>query len=133
MTTDVWDFYEQYTESDRSALSERERQVLAVCDLRQEVNSGGFDAYFRYWGGDTAPTAAAALPQLLGSPWAEVLREGMALLGHPYPASADDRAEKLDGDAVNEALHDLDRRFYALEGSTDADTRLTEVIKPNLS
>ncbi len=133
MTTDVWDFYEQYTESDRPALSERERQVLAVCDLRQEVNSGGFDAYFRYWGGDTAPTAAAALPQLLGSPWADVLREGMALLGQPYPASADDRAEKLDGDSLDEVLDDLDRRFYALEGSTNADTRLAEVVQANLS
>lgn len=132
MTTDLWDFYGQYAEFDRSALGERERQVLAICDLRQEVNSGGFDSYFRYWGGDTAPTAAAALSQLLGSPWADVLREAMALLGSPYPASADDRAEKIDGDSLDEALYDLDRRFYALEASTEADPRLAEVINANL-
>ncbi len=29
--------------------------IAAICDLRQEVNSGGFDSYFRYWGGDSAP------------------------------------------------------------------------------
>jgi hypothetical protein len=128
VTTDVWDFYGQYAESDRSALGERERQVLAICDLRQEVNSGGFDSYFRYWGGDTAPTAAAALPQLLGSAWADVLREAVALLGDPYPASADDRADKIDRHSLDDALNGLDQRFYALEASTEADTRLSEVI-----
>jgi hypothetical protein len=132
VTTDVWNFYGQYAESDRSALGERERQVLAICDLRQEVNSGGFDSYLRYWGGDTAPTAAAALPQLLGSPWVDVLREAMSLLGDPYPASAEDRADKIDGDSLEEALNDLDQRFYALEASTEADTRLAEVINANL-
>jgi hypothetical protein len=56
----------------------------------------------------------------------------MALLGHPYPASADDRAEKIDGDSLDEALYDLDQRVYALEASTEADARLAEVINANL-
>jgi hypothetical protein len=56
----------------------------------------------------------------------------MSLLGDPYPASAEDRADKIDGDSLEEALNDLDQRFYALEASTEADTRLAEVINANL-
>lgn len=128
MTIDVWAFYEQYTESDRSSLSERERQVLAVCDFRQEVNSGGFDSYFRYFGGDTALTAMSALPRLLGSPWAELLGEAVALLGTPYPRDPDDRAEKLDGAELEAMWVDLDARFYKLEASANADARLADAL-----
>jgi hypothetical protein len=56
----------------------------------------------------------------------------MALLGDSYPASAEDRADKIDGDSLEETLNDLDQRFYALEASTEADTRLAEVINANL-
>jgi len=126
VTIDVWEFYEEYTESDRALLSERERQVLAVCDFRQEVNSGGFDSYFRYVGGDTALTAVAALPRLLGSPWAELLGEAVALLGTPYPRDPDDRAAKLD--ELEASLGDLDARFRKLEASANADARLAEAL-----
>ncbi|WP_165956861.1 DMP19 family protein [Kribbella antibiotica] len=124
MTIDAWAFYEQYAESDRSSLSERERQVLAVCDFRQEVNSGGFDSYFRYSGGDTALTAITALPRLLGSRWADLLGEAVALFGAPYPLDPDDRSEKVGSFDLDE----LDKRFYTLEASTNADGKLTEAL-----
>jgi hypothetical protein len=47
--TDVWSFYELANDTDRARFSDVERAVLAICDLRQEVNSGGFDSYLRYW------------------------------------------------------------------------------------
>jgi hypothetical protein len=131
MTTDVWDFYGQYAEADRSSLNERDRQVLAICDFRQEVNSGGFDSYFRYWGGDTALTAMAGLPKLLGSPWGDLFGEAIALFGVPYPLNADDRAEKIDSDSLEATLGEFDQRFYKLETSTAADAGLTEVISTN--
>lgn len=60
---DVWDVYNTLSQHNRSSLNGDQRGLLAVCDLRQEVNSGGFDAYFRYWGGDSAPMALATLPE----------------------------------------------------------------------
>jgi len=44
---DLWQFYESLNGA-RDGLSAQERGVAAICDLRQEVNSGGFDSYFRY-------------------------------------------------------------------------------------
>jgi hypothetical protein len=131
MATDVWEFYEQYAEEDRSSLNERDRQVLAICDFRQEVNSGGFDSYFRYWGGDTALTAVAGLPRLLGAGWAELLGEAVALFGVPYALDPDDRAEKIDGDSLDAKLGEFDQRFRKLEVSTGADARLAEAIGAN--
>ncbi|MFF1822128.1 DUF4375 domain-containing protein [Kribbella sp. NPDC058245] len=128
MTIDAWTFYEQYAESDRSSLSERERQVLAVCDFRQEVNSGGFDSYFRYNGGDTALTAMTALPRLLGNPWAALFGEAVALLGVPYPRSSDERAEKIDNESLDDTLAELDARFRTLEAGSNADAKLTEAL-----
>jgi hypothetical protein len=131
MTTDVWEFYEQYAEEDRSLLGERDRQVLAICDFRQEVNSGGLDSYFRYWGGDTALTALTGLPRLLGTPWSNLLGEAVALFGAPYPLDPDDRAKKIDDASLGAKLDALDRRFYALETSSGADAKLTEAIGTN--
>jgi hypothetical protein len=41
------------------------------------VNSGGFENYFRAWGGNSAGDALAALPTLLGHEWADLLRAAM--------------------------------------------------------
>ena len=65
--TDVWDLYGQLAEQDSSTLPPAQRVLIAVCDLRQEVNAGGFDNYFRAWGGNSADDALAALPSLLAS------------------------------------------------------------------
>ena len=42
MTTDVWDLYGQLTDRDPSSLTESQRRLVAICDLRQEVDAGGF-------------------------------------------------------------------------------------------
>ena len=125
---DVWDLYAEYAELDRAGLTSAQQAVLAVLDLRQEVNSGGFDSYFRYWGGDTAPLALASLPQLLGQDWADLLREAMATLGPTYPPTADARTAALDAHDMNDELAALDDRFYELEGAVDADSRLNAYL-----
>ncbi|NYI43652.1 hypothetical protein BJ993_000732 [Nocardioides aromaticivorans] len=119
-TDDAWSQYEAFGEGDRSTLTPRQRAVFAICDLRQEINSGGFDSYFRSWGGDTAPLALAALPEALGERWAMLLREGMQVLGPDYPASADARFDVLDSHNLDAVLDGLDERFYDLEAATDA-------------
>jgi hypothetical protein len=133
VATDVWDLYSQLGDVDRCTLSEGERKVLAICDLRQEVNAGGFDRYFRYWGGNSAAEAVTALPELLGQDWAELLHEAMELLGDPYPGDLGDRADRIDRGDLDESLHELDERLYALEGVSDADGRLNAYIDVNLS
>lgn len=123
---DIWNLYDAYpTEESRGGLHEEQRQLLAVCDFRQEVNSGGFDSYLRYWGADTASEALAILPRALGEPWQRVLAEALAIFGTANPASADERAEVLDDAAeADDVLGLLDARFYELEGSQDADAAL---------
>ncbi|NND01439.1 MAG: DUF4375 domain-containing protein [Acidimicrobiia bacterium] len=124
--TDVWDFYMSLSDRDREHLTAAQRDVAAICDLRQEVNSGGFDSYFRYWGGNTANRALSSLDRVLGNEWAELLREAMLLLGPEYPTDVDDRETALDAGALGAPLDALDVRFYDLEATTDADRLLKE-------
>lgn len=124
----VWTFYESLAGSDRSRLTPLEQVIAAICDWRQEVNSSGFDSYFRYWGGDTAPTALSSLAALLGPEWAQLLDEAIALLGASYPREQDRRAELLDSLDLGEELEALDRRFYELEISSEADRMLDAAL-----
>lgn len=130
VATDVWDLYGELSEADPSSLSEAQRRVVAIGDLRQEVNAGGFDNYLRSWGGNSASVALAALPEVLGQDWAALLSEALRVVGSPYPEDPDERATRLDADATSdETLAALDERFYDLEASTDADARLNEFIQ----
>lgn len=126
--TDVWDIYNILSERDRSSLNDAQRALVAVCDLRQELNSGGFDSYCRYWGGNSAPEALAALPAIFSREWAELLSEAMALLGPNYPTTQDVREGLLDSQDLDDQLETLDDRYYALEGAMDADRRLNDYL-----
>jgi hypothetical protein len=127
--TDVWDLYGQLADREPATLTPMERGLVAICDLRQEVNAGGFDNYFCAWGGNSAGAALAALPDLLGSEWAELLRSAMSLLGPSYPLDLDERADTLDRLDLGDRLSELDERFYALEAETDADARLNAYLE----
>ena len=129
MADDVWELYERCG-TDRSDLDDVERLVLAICDLRQEVNAGGFDAYFRHWGGDTADVALAGIGAALGPEWEALLRDAMSVFGPIYPADDIERREAvLDRDGVADRLDALDRRFLDLETSVDADGRLGTLLR----
>ena len=123
--TDAWSFYEWLGERPRATLTKEQLEVAVICDLRQEVNSGGFDSYFRYRGGNSAQLALAALPGVLGQEWADLLQAAMSQLGTDYPIDVDVRERLVDGPGVGEALHALDAGFYDLEASTEADALLT--------
>ncbi len=122
---DIWRLYETFaTEEGRAELTTRQRQVLAVCDLRQEVNAGGFDSYLRHWGADSASDALAILPRALGQPWHDVLAQALGIFGTSDPSTADERAALLDDAEADDVLGLLDSRFYELEASQDADDAL---------
>lgn len=124
----VWDFYETIALEPRTGLTRTERTVAAICDFRQETNSGGFDAYFRYSGGDTAIVALEDIGSILGTEWHSLLAEAMSLLGEPYPQGSARRADLLDELELDDELSVLDDRFYALEASTDADGLLSRAL-----
>lgn len=128
-TTDVWEFYEGLAERRREDLPARLRGVAAICDLRQEVNAGGFDGYFSSWGGDNAPDALAALPAFLGEDWAALLREAMNLLGPSYPVDQGDREARVEELDLGDAFAALDERFYDVEAATDADALLGALVQ----
>lgn len=121
----VWDAYADFGDQDRATLSIERQRLFAILDLRQEVNSGGFDGYFRYWGGDTAQIALAALPDSLGPAWVSLLTEAMALFGPEYPNDGEAREAIMDARDLSDELEAFDARFYQLEGEVDADALLS--------
>ena len=125
---DVWDVYATLSGRDRFTLNDEQRGLVAVCDLRQEVNSGGFDSYFRNWGGNSALDASGAVQGLLGQDWADLLKEAMDLLGPEYPIAQPDRENLMDTRDLDDQFEDLDTRYYGLENSTDADAQLNEYL-----
>jgi hypothetical protein len=125
---DAWSVYEHLSGKDRRRLNEAQRWIAAICDLRQEVNSGGFDSYFRYWGGDSAREALRALPVILDDDWARLLRDAVSLFGGEYPSRADARAEVLDARDLDDHLQALDDRFYRLEAGVNADSLMATFI-----
>jgi hypothetical protein len=131
VATDVWALYVQLADHDPSTLTEVQRGLVAICDLRQEVNAGGFDNYFRAWGGNSAEDALTALPGILGQEWADVLGSAMELLGWPYPGDPDERGVVIDRGDLDIRLHELDARFNDLERSIDADARLNAYLEAN--
>ncbi|MFO7689115.1 MAG: DUF4375 domain-containing protein [Cryobacterium sp.] len=124
----VWDFHFEVADGERDRLMPMERQVLAICDLRQEVQSGGFDSYFRYWGGDTAPLAQNAIGHLLGWPWANLLAEAMSIFGEVYPLDCDLRTEQLKVLDADATLDEFDTRLNDLEAQQDSDALLTAAL-----
>jgi hypothetical protein len=128
-TQDVWSLYEQLVERDRASLNGAQRSVAAICDLRQEVSSGGFDSYFRYAGGDHAKDALTALPSVLGDAWAQLLREAMSVFGTDYPYDPASRGAVLDAADRDDELDVLDRRLHALEAASNADAALADFVE----
>lgn len=111
-----------------SRMADEQRHVFALGTLRLEVAGGGFEGYFLYAGGDTAPAALEAA-DLIGPEWVGLVSDARALFGDHYPVDRESREI-----AVNELLHRdprvfaaLDARFDALPAS-EADARLDAYV-----
>lgn len=111
----------------------REQQlVFAINYLRQEVNSGGFDAYLRYSGGNTLPLAREA-SSLLGPDWVALVDDVLDVLGTPHPRDIDERTARLD-DLLSTSpglLEAFDNRLYDLEAAQAVDEQIDEFIWAN--
>ncbi len=127
-SSDAWTIFEQLQHHDPASLTGDERLVLALGEIRTEVNSDGFDSYFQYPRRKNAPIASEAA-RLAGCPaLATLVEEAIAVVGRDVLRSDDedalyDRLEQVEGD-----LGDLDKRFYDLEKTADLDTALSRLV-----
>src|SRR5215471_7553814 len=91
-------------------MTPEQRQVFAFNLVRQEVNHGGFDFFFRYRGsvGPCARLASFATPA-----WAALIDDACALMGAPYPSTTDGFCDVLDQLEAEDPvlLASLDDRF----------------------
>jgi hypothetical protein len=114
-------------------LSEPERVILAVEAIEREVNSDGFDGLLRNASKEHAPDFEAALTAIGRPDVAELARDALATLrlkGRPTVAAID-RAMDREDDARDEALSELDGRYYAVAG--DLAPSLLAFIRSNRS
>ena len=125
---DAWTVFDQLQHRDPASLTREEHLVLALGEIRTEVNSGGFDFYLRYPYRKNAPAASEAA-RLAGCPaLAALIEEAVELVGHDVLHLDDEDAlyERLE--QVEDDLEDLDRRFNDLEKTTDLDTALNRLV-----
>jgi hypothetical protein len=121
----AWSIFETLWDTDRSGLSRDQRLLVALAGLRQEVNSGGFDRYFRYTYGADAQSAVEAANEVSCPALGALILEGIARLDldlDHYPAEAATREDWID--ALDLEFDDLDASFYALENQDDLDARM---------
>ncbi len=111
----------------------REQQfVFAINYLRQEVNSGGFDAYLRYSGGNSLPLAREA-SAVLGPGWVALVEDVLEVMPSPYPQEVDERAARLD-DLLRinpDLLNTFDNRLCDLEDAQAVDEKIDLFIWAN--
>jgi hypothetical protein len=104
---------------DLASLTDQERALRSVGDLRAEVNSGGFSAYFWTTCGDLAEIARRATAEVAPD-LAELLQVAMAVIATPYPTDVDERQRLIDrSDTVEDELDQLDDDYYRLEATVD--------------
>jgi hypothetical protein len=110
-------------------MTREQRMVFGLNMLRQEVNSDGFDAYFRYQGGNTAAHAAEGA-RIVSPRWSALIDEACRAMGSPYPSDVDSRegvVERVEAQQP-ELFPSLDDRFYQLEEDEPADERIDGFI-----
>ena len=113
-----WSLFEQLVSADQAALSVDQRSLVAFGCVRQEVNSGGFDRYFRYSHGDRAETARETARSVGCEPLAVLIERGIDRIAlTPYPRDAQVREAQIDDGDIE--FDDLDESFYELEADTD--------------
>ena len=125
---DPWAMFDHLQHRDPASLTRSERLVLALGEIRNEINSGGFDFYLRYPHRKNAPTACEAA-RLAGCPaLAALIEEAIALMGGDVLHHDDEDALYDRLEQVEDNLEDLDQRFYDLEKTADLDAAISRLV-----
>ena len=123
-----WAYYNRIYGLDPSTLSYDQRLVQAIGELREDVNSGGFDLYLRHRDRRNALVAAEAA-RAVGCPeLADLIDEAIALVGSELLAPEHD--ETVEGwlDHIEDDLDQLDQRFYELEETLNLDAAMSRLV-----
>jgi hypothetical protein len=124
----AWTMFDQLQHRDPASLTRDERLVLALGEIRTEVNSGGFDFYLRYPHRENTPFAVEAAREAGCPALAALIEEAIALVG-PHMLLLDDEDALYDRlEQVEDDLGDLDQRFYDLEKTADLDAALSRLV-----
>ena len=102
-------------------LTTLQRQLVALGELRTEVNNGGFHQYFFNSAGNTARESIAAAKDVALTPLVDLLEQALALLGGRYTQERSERQDLLEELDNEDSFEPLDRECCRLEGALDLD------------
>ena len=128
-THDPWSRVAELQLRPWESLTEPERQLVAIGELRTEVNNGGFHQYFFNSAGDAAPDAIAAATSLELTPLVDLVERAMALFDGRYTADRSARQDLLEELDITGSFEALDTEFYRLEAALDLDTSMLVLAK----
>lgn len=97
------------------SLTQGQRAAWALTMLEMEVNSGGFDRYFRYSGADTCVEAVLGLQEIGAGHVLAILQKAVGLFPKGRPSDdVDERSDEVDWIDENRpgALPQLDGAFF---------------------
>jgi Domain of unknown function (DUF4375) len=124
----AWTLFDQLQHRDPASLTRDERLVLALGEIRTEVNSGGFDFYLRYSHRENARIAVEAAQEAGCPALAALIEEAIALVGCDVLLLDDEDALYDRLEQVEDDLGDLDQRFDDLEKTADLDAALSCLV-----
>ncbi len=116
----LWDVYLKICEKckdgeETDKLTEKERIILVLLDLAEEVNNGGFEQYYSNSSGDFANEIIDALKTIGAEKTLVVCQKANAVFGEQVPKDREERnmflAEKMT-DEQREILEKCDEEFF---------------------
>jgi hypothetical protein len=122
----AWTIFDQLQHRDPASLTRDEHLLLALGELRTEVNSDGFDSYLLR-SRKNAPAASEAARLADCPALAALIEEAIALIGPDVLSLDDEDALYNRLEQIQDDLEELDSRFYDLENTTDLDTALSRL------
>ena len=124
--TTGWQVFDELERCDPVDLTDWDRQLLALGELRNEVNNGGFHQYFFNTAGERAEVAVEAAIRTKQTELAILVERAIAVLGTPYPIGRSERQDRLSAlNATSLAkLDGLDDEYLALEQRCDLDAAM---------
>ena len=130
---DPWVEYEALAELDRDTLNARQRSLVALGELRAEVNDGGFAQYFAGEAGDHAGAAIDAAVAAGRPALADLVRRALRRLGAekpPYPGRTTRQDLVAALEQAGTTFDELDEEFYVLEETADLDGAMRRLAAP---
>lgn len=105
------------------ALSQPERMFFIAQNVEIEVNNGGFSQFFYNSTGDFSAETVQAFLAIGAEKTAAICQRALDVVGQPLPVNRAERIElleKIESDALAEALDSCDNAFYSCEEDLNA-------------